>query len=192
MPFVVIATSSNATAQQSREQEAYDTAVDAYIYLYSLVTMDITRLQMTNVPPDKAKGIQGPMNHFHHFREFPDAKFKTVVRVNFDTLYSSLWVDVTREPIIVSVPDSGGLYYLLPTLDMHSKPWTGEPPTHIPVHVEMETHGWGVQTVATGSLKRHGGSLTLEPCSAFQGVPEAVEAIKDQLSGRLTKPDGFL
>ena len=40
----------NATAQQSREQEADDTAVDAYIYLYSLVTMDVTRLQMTNVP----------------------------------------------------------------------------------------------------------------------------------------------
>jgi hypothetical protein len=120
MPFVVISTAANATAQQNREQEAYDTAVDAYIYLYSLVTMDITRLQMTNVPPDKAKGIQGPMNEFHHFREFPDAKFKTVVRVNFDTLYSSLWMDVTREPIIVSVPDSGGLYYLLPMLDM----WT--------------------------------------------------------------------
>jgi len=120
MQFVVTATSTNATAEQSREQEAYATAVDAYIYLYSLVTMDLTRLQMTNVPPDKAKGIQGPMNEFHHFRAFPDVEFRTVVRPNFDTLYSTLWADMTKEPIIVSVPDSGGLYYLLPMLDM----WT--------------------------------------------------------------------
>jgi hypothetical protein len=109
-----------AGAIQSREQEAFDTAVDAYIYLYPLVTMEVTRLQLTNVPEDKAKGPQGPMNEFHHFRAFPDLNFKAVVRPNFDTLYSILWADMTREPIIVSVPDSGGRYYLLPMLDM----WT--------------------------------------------------------------------
>jgi hypothetical protein len=118
--LMLITTPTGATAQESREQEAFDTAVDAYIYLYPLVTMDVTRLQLTNVPADKAKGPQGPMNQFHHFRAFPDVNFKTVVRPNFDTLYSILWADMTEEPIIISVPDSGGRYYLLPMLDM----WT--------------------------------------------------------------------
>lgn len=97
-------------------------AVDAYIYLYPLVTMGVTRLQFTNVPDEKAKpnSGQGPVNEFHHFRAFPDVNFKAVVRPNFDTLYSSLWADMTGEPLIVSVPDSGGRYYLLPMLDM----WT--------------------------------------------------------------------
>ena len=99
-------------------QEVFDVGVEAYHYLYSLITMDVTRRIMTNVPAGKMPGF-GPMGAFYHMRAFPDANFKAVVRPNFDTLYSSAWVDV-REPVILSVPDTHGRYYLLPMLDM----WT--------------------------------------------------------------------
>jgi hypothetical protein len=109
----------SAKAQQSTtEQEAYAIGVDAYLYFYSLVTMDITRKQLTNVVHQN--GISGPMNSFSNILEYPPADMKVVVRPNFDTLYSSGWLDLTTEPMIVSVPDTGGRYYLLPMLDM----WT--------------------------------------------------------------------
>jgi hypothetical protein len=106
-----------AQAQQSvTEEEAYAIGVDAYLYFYPLVTMDITRKQLTNAEP--GKGLSGPMNSFANALEYPAADMKAVVRPNFDTLYSSGWLDLTKEPVIVSVPDTSGRYYLLPMLDM--------------------------------------------------------------------------
>jgi hypothetical protein len=104
---------------QLTAQEARDIAVDAYIYFYPLITMDVTRKQSTNVEAGKEIG-KGPMNGFAHVPAYPPAELKTVVRPNFDTLYSSGWLDLTRGPVVVSVPDTQGRYYLLPMLDM----WT--------------------------------------------------------------------
>jgi hypothetical protein len=101
------------------EQEANAIATDAYLYFYPLVTMDLTRRQMTNASAGKEPGF-GPPNAFHSMPEYPSATMKVVVRPNFDTLYSSAWLDLTKGPVIISVPDTQGRYYLLPMLDM----WT--------------------------------------------------------------------
>ncbi len=100
------------------EQEAHAIGVQAYLYFYPLVTMDLTRRQLTNVA--RPEGISAPMNTFANIPAYPTADMKVVVRPNFDTLYSSAWLDLTKEPVIVSAPDTHGRYYLLPMLDM----WT--------------------------------------------------------------------
>jgi hypothetical protein len=115
-------TSTPATPQSASgisAQEAAAIAVEAYTYLYPLVTMDVTRRQATNIAPGKQLG-RGPMNTFVNIPTFPPADYRDVVRPNFDTLYSAAWLDLTGEPMVVSVPDTDGRYYLLPMLDM----WT--------------------------------------------------------------------
>jgi hypothetical protein len=101
------------------EQEAQDIAVDAYVYFYPIISLDVTRKQFTNLEPGKVPG-RGPMNLFNNVPTYPPGDDKGVVRFNFDTLYSSAFLDLRKEPVVVSVPDTGGRYYLLPMLDM----WT--------------------------------------------------------------------
>jgi hypothetical protein len=109
-----------AAAQSgTTEQEARAIAVDAYLYFYPLITMDMTRRQSTNIEPGKEFG-KGPMNAFTNVPAYPPGDLKLVVRVNFDTLYSIAWLDLTKEPMVVSAPETDGRYYLLPMLDM----WT--------------------------------------------------------------------
>ena len=93
--------------------------MDAYIYFYPLITMDVTRKQLTNTEPGKG-GLGGPMNTFANAAAFPAADFKAVVRPNFDTLYSSAISTSPRSRWSSPVPDTGGRYYLLPMLDMWS------------------------------------------------------------------------
>jgi hypothetical protein len=99
--------------------DAHAIAVDAYLYFYPLISMDLTRKQSTNIEAGKEFG-KGPMNMFVSVPEYPPADMKVVVRVNFDTLYSIAWLDLTKGPLIVSVPDTAGRFYLLPMIDM----WT--------------------------------------------------------------------
>src|SRR5215212_4306199 len=113
-PSMCVAQSAPVT-----EEEARAISIDAYVYLYPLVTMDVSRKQFTNIEPGKEFG-KGPMNTFTNVPEYPPADFKGVVRSNFDTLYSIAWLDMTKEPVVITAPGTDGRYYLLPMLDM----WT--------------------------------------------------------------------
>jgi len=95
--------------------EVTSIATDAYVFGYSLVTMDMTRRVMTNVA--QPEGTRAPMGQFVNMRTYPDASFRDVTAPNANTLYSSAWVDVSAEPVVFSLPEMGDRYYLMPMLD---------------------------------------------------------------------------
>ena len=90
-------------------------ATDAYIYGYPLVTMEMTRRVMTNVA--EPKGTRAPMGQLIRLRQYPDASFRDVTAPNADTLYTTAFFDVGKEPWVLSLPDMNGRYFLMPMLD---------------------------------------------------------------------------
>lgn len=86
---------------------------NAFLYGYPIVLMDETRRAML---ADDAV----TQNRFVHKTQFPDHKFRSVVRPNVDTLYSIAWLDLSDEPLVLSVPNTHGRYYVVPFMDM----WT--------------------------------------------------------------------
>ena len=105
-------------AQAAKELETRETAIDAYIYAYPMVTMEITRRVMTNVA--KPEGSKAPMGQFARLRNYPAVDDHSVTAPNADTLYTLTWLDVSKEPWVLSIPDMKDRYYLFPMLDM----WT--------------------------------------------------------------------
>lgn len=108
-PEVVVNSGPVSTA------EAQQLGTEAYIYGYPLVTMEMTRRVMTNV--EKPEGTRAPMGHLVRMREYPNASFRDVTAPNADTLYTTAWIDVNKEPYILSIPNADDRYYLFPMLD---------------------------------------------------------------------------
>jgi hypothetical protein len=97
------------------EDEAATIAAEAYVYGFPLVLMDVSREVMTAIATPTTTAA--PINQFNVSREFPDATFTNVVTPNADTLYSFAWLDLTKEPLVLSLPDTGDRYYLMQMLD---------------------------------------------------------------------------
>jgi hypothetical protein len=95
--------------------EDFILATDAYIFGYPLVTMEMTRRVITNVAAPV--GTRGPMGQIIKLRQYPDAAFRDVTAPNADTLYTTSFFDVGKEPWVLSIPDTKGRYALLPMLD---------------------------------------------------------------------------
>jgi hypothetical protein len=209
----VVAQEATPTAAGTDEVTAV--ATDAYVYFYPLVTMDVTRRQATNAEAGKTFG-RGPMNTFSNAPEFPAADYRDVVRPNFDTLYSAAWLDLIKEPVIVSVPDTAGRYYLLPMLDMwtdvFASPgkrttgtgvghfaltppgWTGELPEGV-TRIDAPTpYVWVIGRIQTNGPDDYAAvhtiqdGLTITPLSQWGTTPTPVTATIDPSIDMTTPP----
>lgn len=94
------------------------TAKEAYIFGYPLVLMDITKDIGTNVK--RPTMMLAPINQIGHLKRFPDHTFKEVVRPNVDTFYSSAFIDLKKEPIVLDIAGTKGRYFVLQFMNAYS------------------------------------------------------------------------
>lgn len=112
--MICLAMASSFNAEALTVEDATQIATEAYIFGYPLVTMDMTREVMTNTA--KAGSTKAPMGQFANLKAFPTPAFSDVTTPNADTLYSVAWLDLTKEPYILHLPEMGDRYYLMPML----------------------------------------------------------------------------
>jgi len=101
-----------------KQGEPWLYGLEAYVYGFPLIMMDLTKEVSTAVPT--AGEFTAPVNQFAVMTHYPDASFRAVVRTGLDTLFAVAWADLAREPLVVSVPDTNGRYYVIALFDMWS------------------------------------------------------------------------
>ena len=69
-------------------------ATDAYIFGYPLMTVEMTRKIVTNVPA--SVGMRAPMGMISKAREYPNSSYRDVTAPNADTLYTQAMFDVGK------------------------------------------------------------------------------------------------
>lgn len=110
----------------------YQAAMAAYVYGYPMVVMDVTRDVLTAASTVSGRGA--PVNQLANATHFASADFTSVVRVSRDSLWSTAWLDLDSEPMVLSLPDTDGRYHVFSMLNM----WTD-----VFGSVGKRTHGTG-------------------------------------------------
>lgn len=108
---------TNRTAISAEETEAI--AEEAYIYAYPMLenykTLFVTFLW------EASPAYEGPFNILRHSAELRGPEYTAVIRPNTDTYYSSVGMDLRREPMVLSVPAiTDNRYYSFQLIDMYT------------------------------------------------------------------------
>lgn len=95
-----------------REQYAYTLGMQAYVFGFPYVYLPSLRWNWVTQPkPADSITPYAPLNHFYNVRNLATPAYHDGGSPNNDTLYSIAWVDVSKEPLILSHPDMGDRYF---------------------------------------------------------------------------------
>jgi hypothetical protein len=100
------------------ESHALNDAVEAYIRFLPRHYMRLLERTRTRFKEPTTAGA--PTNQFAPRTALADPSLRGIVRPNSDTLYASAWLDLSREPLVLRTPDTGGRYHLVQVMDL----WT--------------------------------------------------------------------
>ena len=152
--FWNITIAQESPAEKAREDLAYTIGVQSYIYGYATVELYRTMYEQSLDPNNENKvGI----NEYSHVRKLATPEDTWVVTPNNDTYYSRAWLDLSKEPIILHIPEIKNRFFAFPIGDFY--------------HDAVATLGWW-------NVGENGGDFALTAPN-WQGVlPEGVENVE--------------
>ena len=106
-----------ASVRGKLEGEAFHLlGMEAYVYGYPLVMMEVTRDVMTDVAAPAPDGTAAPINQFAKMPTYVSPDFKNVVRISLSGLWLTAWLDLGAEPQMLSVPEVPR-YFVMSVMD---------------------------------------------------------------------------
>ena len=99
-----------------KEELAYTTGVQAFIYAYPLLHVNHFRYLFNG---EKSPKYNGPANSLNHIRVLESGKNAAAASPNHDTLYTLAFVDLT-EPFVFDVPAMSDRYYTIQLADAYA------------------------------------------------------------------------
>jgi hypothetical protein len=123
MTVLLLTGVSSANAQQesgsATPEEAQAIAKEAFIYAYPMLFNYKTLYQQTQDRSSKA--YIGGFGKFRHYSQVYGPDNKEIVTPNNDTPYSWAWLDLRREPWVLSVPKvPDDRYYVFQWIDLYT------------------------------------------------------------------------
>lgn len=113
----LIALTLSVSAGSSKKIDTVeDLGRDAYVWGYPAVYLSKVREAMIG----KNKASQSSINHFHHAGKVPDSLLGQFLNVNPENLYSWAWVDLNKEPLVMTHPQISDRYYSVQFVDAYS------------------------------------------------------------------------
>ncbi len=103
-----------------KQEEAYIYGMESWVYGYPIVLMEVTREVLTAAPAPNSEGTAAPINQLAKMPHYVSPDFKNVVRISLNSLWTTGWVDLEKEPVVLSVPDTHDRYYVFSLMNM----WT--------------------------------------------------------------------
>jgi hypothetical protein len=112
---------SPAVIAKGLEADGYQLGLSAYTWGYPLVRMERVIRDYSDVSSGvPATSYRAPVNKIGWARELATPSAKDMPSANNDTFYMSSVV-VLDEPFVLSVPDTGGRYYVVNVFDMYQE-----------------------------------------------------------------------
>lgn len=106
-----------AIVETAAEEEAYAMGLEAYLYGYPRVEL-ARRIHNETRRVSDGQVIYAPLNRFYYFDRLARPGDGLVIKApNNDTLYASAYLDLSKEPVVLRVPEVGQRYYVALIVD---------------------------------------------------------------------------